>query len=43
MEEVNNNKKYGYNPRFNKNNLGYSTREFNEDKKRENKDRILFF
>ena len=34
----NNNKKYGYNPRFNKNNLGYSTREFNEDKKRENKD-----
>jgi hypothetical protein len=33
----NNNKKYGYNSRYNKNNLGYNTREFNDDKKRENK------
>ena len=33
----NKNKNYGYNSRFNKNNLGYSTREFNDDKKRDNK------
>ena len=33
----NNNKKFGYNSRYNKNNLGYNTREFNDDKKRENK------
>ena len=32
-----NNKKYGYNSRYNKNTVSYNTREFNEEKKAENK------
>ena len=32
-----NNKKYGYNSRYYKNNVSYNTREFNEEKKAENK------
>ena len=33
----NNNKKYNYSQRYNKNNSGYNTKEYNEDKKSENK------
>ena len=34
---INNKSKYGYNSRFSKNNIGYNTREFNDDSNKDNK------